>query len=109
MIVNSTNTTRNYNVDLSKFSNINSFKTYRTSGSSSISGENTEEKTNSTVSSKGVLSGKQINYNSPAYSVTTFVIDVSNSLAVNSFNKSQIKIYPIPFSKECLFQLPRNL
>ena len=109
VIVNSTNTTRNYNVDLSKFSNINSFKTYRTSGSSSISGENTEEKTNSTVSSKGVLSGKQINYNSPAYSVTTFVIDVSNSLAVNSFNKSQIKIYPIPFSKECLFQLPRNL
>ena len=109
VVVNRSSNTRNYNIELSNFSNITNFKTFRTSGSSSGSGENTTEKTIETISEKGLLLGNAIRYNAPAYSVTTLVIDVSNGLSTPQFKHDELKIYPIPFSKQCTFKFSRNL
>ncbi|WP_396600888.1 glycoside hydrolase [Algibacter sp. R77976] len=109
VVVNSNNSARNYNIDLSNFSNIVDFKTFRTSGGNSSTGENTEEKTTNTVSEKGVLSNKEIAYNAPAFSVTTFVVDVSGALSNSNFKGKELKIYPVPFSTQCTFKLPQNL
>ncbi|WP_435413892.1 glycoside hydrolase [Polaribacter aestuariivivens] len=109
VIVNNSGNARSYNVDLNNFSSINSFKTFRTSGSTSSTGENTEEKTVNSIAQKGVLSNKNISYNAPAYSVTTFVIDVSNSLSVENFKGDEVLVYPTPFTTQCTFKLPRNL
>lgn len=105
VLVNSSENTREYTLDLSKFSNVNGYKAYRTSER----GENTTENTIENINLKGQLTGKSIRYNSPEYSVSTFVIDVSNSLSTSTFKKEDFKFYPIPFSTQSTFKFPRNL
>ncbi|WP_372755742.1 glycoside hydrolase [Mariniflexile sp.] len=109
VVVNNGNSTKSYDVDLSNVSNITNFKTYRTSGSSSGFGEDTSEKTLETISEKGILSGNKLSYNAPAYSVTTFVVNVSEALSVSKINKSDVKLFPIPFSTHCTLKLPYQL
>lgn len=109
VVVNNTTDTKSYTIDLKNFSKVNSYKAYRTSGATSENGENTVENTIPNINLKGIISGKSIAYNAPAYSVSTFVIDISNSLTTSEFNKEDFKIYPIPFSTESTFKFPRNL
>lgn len=105
VLVNSSESTREYNIDLSNFSDINGYKAYRTSER----GEDTTENTIENINLKGQLTGKLIRYNSPAYSVSTFVIDISQSLSTSAFKKEDFKFYPIPFSTESTFKFPHNL
>jgi hypothetical protein len=105
VLVNSSEDDRQYTIDLSKFSNVNSYKAYRTSER----GEDTVENTIENINLKGQLTGKSIRYNSPGYSVSTFVIDISTSLSASTFKKEDFKLYPIPFSKESTFKFPYNL
>ncbi len=76
--VNNSGTSNSYNLDLRRFSGITGFKTYRTSGGDNSS-ENTTEKTIASVTEKGVLANNFLSYTAPAYSVTTFVIDISGT------------------------------
>lgn len=107
VVVNNSNSTVDYSIDVSKFSHINGFRTYRTSGSNSDTGEDAIEKTISSITEKGILSGNRLLYNAPKYSVTTFVINISGSLSSMEFNFNELKIFPNPFNPHCTFQLPR--
>ncbi|WP_026776092.1 T9SS type A sorting domain-containing protein [Polaribacter sp. Hel_I_88] len=109
VLVNSSESSENYTIDLSKFSNINEFKTYRTSGETSTSGENAVVRNSNTITQKGVLIDKKISYIAKAYSLTTFVIDVSSSLSNSDFNKDELKVYPNPFETHCNFKFSRSL
>lgn len=109
VVVNSSETEKKYSIDLSNFNNINSFKTYRTSGSTENLGEDTTEKTVASISQKGILSNKKVAYTAPAYSVTTFVFDISTTLSTLENKKGKVEIYPIPFSKQCTIKLSNSL
>ncbi|WP_187269306.1 T9SS type A sorting domain-containing protein [Algibacter pacificus] len=109
VIVNSTNNIKSYNLNLSNFSHISSFKTYRTSGESSGLGEDTTEKTRSSISEKGILAENTLSYNSPAYSITTFVMDLTDTLSANAFTKNNVSIIPMPFSSQSTFSFSRKL
>lgn len=109
LLVNASDDTRNYTIDLSSFSNINGFKTYRTSGGTSILSENTAEKNIISASEKGLLLNKKIDYNARPFSLTSFIIDVSNTLSTEENKRKQFKVYPNPFSNECLFNFPYRL
>lgn len=65
-----------FNIDLSKFNGVSSFRTFRTSGTDIDNGENTEEKTDNTESAKGILIGSTLYYKAPPYSVTTLQIQL---------------------------------
>ena len=65
-----------FNIDLNKFNGISSFRTFRTSGTDIDNEENTQEKTENTVSDKGILTGSTLYYKAPPYSVTTFQIQL---------------------------------
>ena len=68
-------------------------------------GEDTSEKTTSSVTEKGTLTGQTLSYSAPAYSVTTFVLDLTGSLSNIEFKKNDVlKIYPVPFSSETTVQ-----
>ncbi|WP_299064578.1 glycoside hydrolase [uncultured Polaribacter sp.] len=108
VIVNSSEQLKEYTIDLSNFSFVNSYKAFRTSGLSN-NGENTVENTIPNINLKGQLTGKSIRYNAPAYSVSTFVVDISNPLSTSAFRKEDFKMYPIPFSIESTFSFPRKL
>ncbi|PQV48224.1 putative secreted protein (Por secretion system target) [Jejuia pallidilutea] len=106
VVVNPYDTATTYNFDLSNFPVINDFKTYRTSGGVSGLGEDTTEKTIVSITEKGILNGKNISYNAPAYSISTFVIDIAGALSQEGLVKNQVlKIYTVPFSGETIFQL----
>jgi len=72
VIVNYSQNSVNYQLDLTRFNPITSFRTWRTSGGYSSS-ENCTEKTSATIQEKGTFSGNKIWYQAPAFSVTTFV------------------------------------
>ena len=109
VVVNSSDNITPYSLDLSNFSNIQSFKTFRTSGSSAASGENTTEKTVVTISEKGILNGNTLLYNAPAYSVTTFAIDVSQTLSISEFSDFKAKFFPIQLKTNSTMQFSRPL
>lgn len=109
VLVNSTEQLKEYTIDLSKFSNVNSYKAFRTSGLNSENGENTKENTIPNINLKGIRTDKSIAYNAPAYSVSTFVFDITNTLSTSEFGKENFKIYPLPFSTATNFEFPRKL
>ena len=74
VMVNNSDTSKSYAIDLSSLGYISSFKTYRTSGFISGVGEDCTEKIILTATEKGLLSGNTLSYDAPAYSVTTLVI-----------------------------------
>ncbi|SEA93556.1 Por secretion system C-terminal sorting domain-containing protein [Flavobacterium gillisiae] len=76
VMVNNSDTTKSYTIDLSSFGYLSGFKTYRTSGFISGTGEDCTEKTVSSATEKGLLSGNTLSYTAPAYSVTTFVVSL---------------------------------
>jgi O-glycosyl hydrolase len=77
VLVNASGNSSTTNFDLSRFSLLHDFKTYRTSGENEGFGEDTTEKTRSSLNEKGVLSDKTLSYTAPIFSVTTFVIQLT--------------------------------
>jgi hypothetical protein len=93
----------NYNIDLSKFKEIQSFKTYRTTGTDINNGENCQEKTTNNLAEKGVLTDNMLDYTAPPYSITTFKIaleTIASSNLNNTFSKANsddvVQLYPNP-------------
>ena len=109
VVVNNGASSKSYNIDLSRFSNINSFKTYRTSGLRASEGENAVERNINSITQKGVLSDSKIRYDAKSYSLTTFVIDVSAPLSNEELSKDKLTVFPIPFTTYCTFKFSRLL
>lgn len=76
VVVNQSGSNVDYQIDLSSFDFVkDNYTVYRTSGSDNV--ENHVEKTANTIDEKGVRNGDLIDYRSPAYSVTTFIFNLS--------------------------------
>ena len=77
VITNQDSNDKTYDIDLTKFSSVGTFRTYRTSGDES-SDERCKELVNNAINGKGVMTkNKVISYMAPKYSVTTFVVAVA--------------------------------
>lgn len=109
VLLNRAETGKSYELDLNNFSSVAGFKTYRTSGGDN-SLENTTEKVANIVGEKGVLSGKKIIYNAPAFSVTTFVVDLSEVVGTEGQSKKQeLVLYPNPAGEVFNVIIPANV
>jgi O-glycosyl hydrolase len=123
VIVNNSDTSKLYSVDLTGFQTVNSFKTYRTSGDDN-SAENATEITTASQTGKGVLAANKIAYRAPSWSVTTFVVlvpGVTNAFKVrntvsnlqseikeNTTASDVFKFYPNPTSDSVTIDLKSN-